>query len=162
METLFEMEPRTVRPWSAEASSKSLRCIEEVDYDVFSAQLSVVIRLNVGNCRQHLADSIVISFGGDNRGFQVPNQNLSNEPGSRTAVMVVVNWGNPDDQSIRQLKTVGTTHKYLNGRLIDQRTASTNGIKFTESFRRGAYAQTRIKHDVGNPFAASVPFSTTL
>lgn len=95
-----------------------------------------------------------VTFAGDNRGFQTPGSSVENQPSFRTFALVNVNWGNPDDQSLVLLKSVGTTHKYKDGQLIDQRTASSDGIKFTEAYRNGSYAQTRIVHDVGNPFCS--------
>lgn len=105
-----------------------------------------------------------VTFGGDNRSYRMPGARApEGETDFRSFVMAYVNWGNPPwAQALFAMKSVATTKKYQNGKLIDQRTASANGIRFQEAYRSGAYAQLRVVHDVGNPFCSigSIQYNT--
>ena len=73
----------------------------------------------------------------------------------RTMVFTNINWTNNVPYNVIWSYAVGTTHLYKNGALWDERTASADGIVVSDAYQSGAYAQSRWKHSVGNPYCVA-------
>lgn len=87
------------------------------------------------------------AFGGDNRTFAAPLRS------SRTEVRMYPWFPRPE---IAVTKHVSTTHLYeaSTGQIVEERTAPSTGITFSDQQSSTTYAQLRITHSVGNPFCA--------
>lgn len=84
------------------------------------------------------------TFAGDNRGFS----SHFDEP-NRTRASVFFNW---PIRTIDTTKHIGATKKLnSSGSVVQQKTASADGIKFHTAMMSGAYGRIGINHSVGNP-----------
>lgn len=114
-----------------------------VDWDVIQGTL--------GGCVGTFGDK----FGGDNRGYVTPG--LYDDPwwyiSHRTGARMKIDFG---PNYVIEQKDVGASHLYnSSGGLKETRTASTNGIVFSERSVSSSLYQVKVSHEVGNPFCST-------
>lgn len=98
-----------------------------------------------------------INSGGDARRIRFPTAASPEwEKGARyrTMLFATINWDNPYPYDILFIKSVHPTTLYRNGALIDTKTASRDGMAFTDFQHTAgsAYAQVRFVHEMDKPY----------
>jgi len=98
------------------------------------------------------------AFQGDNRTFALP-QSVYYNGSARTQASIEVDWAG---QYFEYGRSVGSTNLLQNGSYVDSRTASYEGIQWSQMGVSTSFAQARLNVAVGNPWCLSGDITTAL